>query len=70
MRAVAEVEVFVDYAKTAELLRYEELVGRQINVDLCALCLYARYRLDEKQFIQAGGLHGHLISNGIVGKMI
>jgi DNA-binding transcriptional ArsR family regulator len=70
LRVVAEVEVFVDYAKTTELLRYEELVGRQINVDLCALCLYAEDRFDEKQFIQAGRLHGHLISNGIVGKMI
>lgn len=70
LRVTSEIDVFVDYAKTAELLRYEELVGRHINMDVCALCLYSGDRFGEEQFIQAYKLHGHLISEGIAGKTV
>jgi hypothetical protein len=68
--AAAEMEVFLDYAQTTELLRYEELLGRQFNMDIVGLCLYDRDRYSEGQFIQACNFHGHLISKGIAGKMI
>jgi DNA-binding transcriptional ArsR family regulator len=70
LRVAAEVDVFVDYVKTTELLRYEELLGRQFNMDFVALCLYNRDRYDEGQFIQAYRAHGQLLSKGIVGKTI
>jgi DNA-binding transcriptional ArsR family regulator len=70
LRAAAEMEVFVDYAKATELLRYEELLGRQFNMDVVGLCLYDFDRYDNEQFVQACRAHGHIISKGIVGKMI
>jgi hypothetical protein len=70
LRVAGETDAFVDYAKISELLRYEKLFGRQLAMNICALCLYDRDRFDEGQFIQACNSHGHIISKGIAGKMI
>lgn len=70
LRAAGETEVFVDYAETKELLKYERLLGRQLTMDMCALCLYDRKKFDQEQFIQVCNFHGHLISKGIVGRTI
>jgi hypothetical protein len=70
LRAAAEMEVFVDYAKTTELLRYEALLGRQLTMNIAGLCLYKRDRFTNEQFVQAYNFHGHLISKGIAGKTI
>jgi len=71
LRAATEMEVFFDYAKSKELLRYEATLGRQFapNVPVCALCLYNMHSLDEKQFIQLNKSHGHSIFKGIALKM-
>ena len=69
LRVAAEMEVFVDYAKTTELPRYEELLGKQLNMDMVALCLYVFDRCDKEQFVQTCRAHGNIISKGIMGKM-
>lgn len=70
LRVAGETEVFVDYAKTSELLRYEELLGRQLTMNIVALCLYKRDRFTDEQFVHAYNSHGHLISKGIAGETI
>jgi len=65
LRGATEMEVFFNYAKTEELLRYEAAVGRQLPPNLCALCLYDTHKLDEEQFIQLNKSHGHSIFKGI-----
>lgn len=70
LRAATEMEVFFNYAKSKEVLRYEKSLGRQPRLNACALCLYDTHRLDEKQFIRVSNCHGHLISKDIVGKTI
>ena len=68
IRAAGEMEVFFNYAKTKELLRYEKSLGKQLTLNICALCLYDTNRLYENQFIQIVKCHGHIISKDIVGK--
>jgi DNA-binding HxlR family transcriptional regulator len=70
LRGAAETEVFFNYAKSQELQRYEELLGRQIAENICALCLYNVGRVDEEQFVQVCKSHGHIIQEGIVGTTI
>ena len=70
LRIAGEMEVFFNYAKIKEVLRYEAALGRQFTADLCGLCLYNTHKLDEKQFIHLGNCHGHLISKDIVGKAV
>jgi len=65
LRVAGEMEVFFNYAKTEELLRYEAALGRQLPPNLCALCLYETHRLDENQLVQLGKCHGHEIFKDI-----
>jgi hypothetical protein len=57
--------VFFENGVSRELLQYEEMLGRQLNLNLCALCLYDTHRLDENQFVQLNKSHGHSIFKGI-----
>lgn len=68
LRAASEMDVFFNYAKANELLRYEATLGRQLAPTLCGLCLYETRRLDEQQFIQLNHSHGHSIFQGIAFK--
>jgi len=65
LRGAGEMEVFFNYAKTEELLRYEAALGRQLPPNLCVLCLYETHRLDENQLVQLGKCHGHEIFKDI-----
>jgi len=65
LRAACEMEVFFDYEKSRELLRYEAALGRQLSLNACALCLYNTHRLGEKPFIQLIKSHGHSIFKDI-----
>jgi len=67
-RIAGDIEVFFNHAKTAELLRYEKLLGRQFATKICALCLYDIRRLDENQLTQVIKCHGHIISQGVIGR--
>ncbi len=68
LRVAGEMEVFFNYTKTKELLRYETTLGRQLPPSACALCLYKTSKLDEQQFIQLNHSHGHSIFKGIAFK--
>jgi hypothetical protein len=57
-------------AKSQELQRYEELLGRQIAENSCGLCLYNVGRVDEEQFVWVYKSHGHIIQEGIVGRTV
>ena len=59
------METFFERSKLDELLRYEKILGRQISLDLCGLCIYPASRLDEELFIQLNKYHSDLIFNGI-----
>jgi len=69
LRGAGEMAAFFDYAKIKELLRYEAALGKQLALNLCALCLYDTQRLDEKQIVQLNKCHGHAISKDIALKM-
>ena len=64
LRVAAEMEAFFNHAKSKDLLRYEAALGRQLPPNLCGLCLYDVYKLDEEQFIQLEKCHGHSILKG------
>jgi len=68
LRAAGEMEVFFNYAKNKELLRYEATLDRQLPPTMCALCLYDTHRLDEQELIQLTHSHGHSIFKGIAFK--
>lgn len=68
LRVAGETEVFFDYAKVKELLRYEAALGRQFAFDICGLCIY-RHGF-EKLFTQLQQSHGHSIFKGIAFKTI
>jgi len=65
LRGAGEMEVFFENAKIKELLKYEAALGRQLALDLCALCIYDANRLKEKQVIQLNKYHGHEIFKDI-----
>jgi len=68
LRAATEIEVFFNYAKNKELLRYENALGKQLASTICRLCLYNTHKLDEQEFIQLNHKHGHSIFKGIAFK--
>jgi len=65
LRGAGEMDAFYDNAKIKELLRYEAMLGRQLALNICALCPYDAQRLDEKQIIQLSKCHGHEIFKDI-----
>ena len=69
LRGATEMDVFFDYAKTRELLKYERMLGRKFTLNLCGLCIYDDDRLDERQFRQMVTFHGHVISKDIAYKL-
>ena len=64
LRVAGEMEVFFDHAKINDLLIYEETLGRQLSPSICALCLYEKPRLDNKQILTLHQSHGHTILRG------
>jgi hypothetical protein len=70
LRIVNETDIFFDYGKVEELLKYEELLGRRFEMDFSKLCLYNTDRLDFEQLSRICCSHGHIISKGVIGKTI
>jgi hypothetical protein len=70
VHAAGETAVFFNNAKKKELLRYEELLDRQLAFDLCGLCLYDNSTLEERHAARVLNCHGHIISKGLVGKTV
>lgn len=69
LRGAGEMDVFFDCAKTRELLAYERMLGKNLTLNSCGLCIYDANRLDEKQFRQMITFHGHVISKDIAYKI-
>ena len=67
-RIAGDIEAFFNHAKTTELLRYKKMLGRQFATKLCGLCLYDIRRLGENQLTQVIKCHGHIISQGAIGR--
>jgi len=70
LRAVGETDIFFDYEKVEELLKYEEMLGRQFETDFSAICLYSSDRLSSEQFSRISSAHSHILSNFMVGEML
>jgi hypothetical protein len=70
VHAAGETAVFISNGKTEELLRYEELLGRQLVFDLCGLCLYDKNILEERHIARVFNCHGHIISEDLLGKTV
>jgi len=70
VRIAGEMGVFFDHEKSEELMQFEAALGRQLAPDLCVLCLYEIYKLNEEQFLQLNKSHGHSIFKGIAVKTI
>jgi hypothetical protein len=70
VRVAGEATVFINNGRTEELLRYEELLGRQLAFDLCGLCLYDKNILEEGHFLRVFKCHGHIISKDLLGKTV
>jgi len=70
LRIAGEMGVFLDHGESEELIKFEAALGRQLAPDLCVLCLYEIYKLNEEQFLQVNKSHGHSIFKGIAVKTI
>jgi len=65
LRGAGETSLFFEHGKSRELLRFEAAIGRQLDLNLCGLCLYDAHRLDETWLAQLCKSHGHAIFKGI-----
>ena len=68
--AAGEMSTFVDNGLSRELLEYEEALGRQLNLDVCGVCLYNRRLFEEVDASRVFQSHGHVISEELVGKAV
>jgi hypothetical protein len=48
LRAAGDMELFFDYAKTKELLRYDKDLGKKPPRNMCGLCINSENRLNQK----------------------
>jgi hypothetical protein len=53
-----------------ELLKFDELLGRQLVFDVCGLCFYDKNILEEGYLIRLFKCHGHIISKDLIGKTV
>jgi hypothetical protein len=70
LRVAGEMDIFFDYEKVEELLKYEELLGRRFEMGFSGLCLYNTDRLEFEQLSRIFRAHGHVISKDVIGDMI
>ena len=68
LQVAAENATFFDNGKANELLQYEEAIGRKLDLDACAICLFDSKRLEQIGFSQVCKSHGHIISEEMTGK--
>jgi len=59
IQAAGEADVFVENAKTAELLAYENKLGRVLRKDLCGLCMCGGRGLEPDLVMSLIAAHGH-----------
>ena len=68
VHVAGEVTDFINAGLGEELLKYDELLGRQLVFDVCGLCLYDKNILEEKYLTRVFNCHGHIISKDLLGK--
>ena len=61
---------FINTGLSEELLKFDELLGRQLVFDVCGLCLYDKNILEERYFTRVFHCHGHIISKNLLGKTV
>ena len=70
VHAAGEVAVFISNGKSEELLKFDELLGRQLVFGVCGLCLYDKNILEEGFLTRVLNCHGHVISKDLIGKTV
>ncbi len=70
LHIAGEATDFINAGLSGELLRIEELLGRQLASDICGICLYNRNILEERYLAQVFRCHGHIISKDLLGKTV
>ena len=68
LQVAAQMGAFIDAGKEKELLQYEKSLGRQLGLDVCALCLFDEKRFKEMGVSQIFKSHGHIISEEMCGE--
>jgi hypothetical protein len=68
LQVAGEMATFFDNGKANEWLQYEETLGREFDLDACALCLFDSKRFAEMGISQIFKSHGHIISEEMCGK--
>jgi hypothetical protein len=61
---------FINTGLSEELLKFDELLGRQLVFDVCGLCLYDKNILEERYIARVFHCHGHIISKWLLGKTV
>ncbi len=70
VHVAGEVTDFINTGLSEVLLKFDELLGRQLVFDVCGLCLYDKNILEEKYLTRVLNCHGHIISKDLLGKTI
>jgi hypothetical protein len=52
LRVATKMGIFLENAKEKELLKYETTLGKKLDFEVCALCMYDTAKLDETQLVQ------------------
>jgi hypothetical protein len=68
LQVAGETAVFIGAGKGNELMQYEASLGRQLGLDMCAICLYDKKSIEEIGIPQVLKSHGHIISEDLHGK--
>ena len=70
VHVAGEVTDFINAGLSEVLLKFDELLGRQLAFDVCGLCLYDKNILEEKYLTRVLNCHGHIISKDLLGKTV
>jgi len=70
VHVAGEATGFINTGLSEELLKFDELLGRQLVFDVCGLCLYDKNILEEGFLTRVLNCHGHVISKDLIGKTV
>jgi len=70
VHVAGEATGFINTGLSEELLKFDELLGRQLVFGVCGLCLYDKNILEEGFLTRVLNCHGHVISKDLIGKTV
>ena len=70
VHVAGEATDFINTGLSEELLKFDELLGRQLVFDVCGLCLYDKNILEERYLTRVFHCHGHIISKNLLGRTV